>query len=82
MRGVCDEGQRANSVTLSQDGTFACVAADLGVIDPLHTVNSDQTYITNGWAVEAFSDGTRFTNNRSNEGFWLSVDGVEALGQM
>ncbi|WP_280831502.1 hypothetical protein [Mycolicibacterium frederiksbergense] len=75
-------GDVANSVTLNQDGTFSYVAADLGMADPLHTVHYDQTYITNGWAVEAFSDGTRFTNNRSNEGFWVSVDGVNALGQM
>ncbi|WP_197063893.1 hypothetical protein [Mycolicibacterium llatzerense] len=75
-------GDVANSVTLNQNGTFTYQAADLGVIDPLHTIRYDQTYIVNGWAVEAFNDGTRFTSNRSNEGFWVSVTDVNALGQM
>ncbi|WP_135457643.1 hypothetical protein [Mycobacterium sp. DL99] len=75
-------GDVANSVTLDQNGKFTYLAADLGVTDPLHTIRYDQTYIANGWAVEAFSDGTRFTNNRSNEGFWVSVTDVNALGQM
>lgn len=79
---VTASGDVANSVTLNQDGSFTYLAADLGMIDPLHTVFYDQTYIANGWVVEAFSDGTRFTNNRTNEGFWISVDDVNALGQM
>ncbi|MCG7607505.1 MULTISPECIES: hypothetical protein [Mycobacterium] len=76
------DGAPANSVTLVQDGTFTYLAADLGVADPMHAIAYNQTYITNGWAVEAFSDGTRFTNNRTNEGFWVSVTEVNALGQM
>lgn len=79
---VTAAGDVANSVTLNQNGTFTYLAADLGVIDPLHTIRYDQTYIANGWAVEAFDDGTRFTNNRSNEGFWVSVTAVNSLGQM
>ncbi|MUL84322.1 MULTISPECIES: hypothetical protein [unclassified Mycolicibacterium] len=75
-------GDVANSVTLNQNGAFTYLAADLGMVDPIHTVHYDQTYIANGWAVEAFSDGTRFTNNHSNEGFWVSIDGVDSLGQM
>jgi hypothetical protein len=75
-------GDVANSVTLNQNGTFTYLAADLGVSDPLHTIRNNQTYIANDWAVEAFSDGTRFTNNRTNEGFWVSVTDVNALGQM
>ncbi|WP_135453503.1 hypothetical protein [Mycobacterium sp. DL99] len=79
---VTAAGDFANSVTLNQNGTFTYLAADLGVIDPPHTIRYDQTYIANGWAVEAFSDGTRFTNNHTNEGFWVSVTDVNALGQM
>lgn len=79
---VTAAGDVANSVSLNQNGTLTYAAADLGVLDPLYTVHYGQTYIVNGWAVEAFSDGTRFTNNRSNEGFWVSVDDVNALGQM
>ncbi|PIB73194.1 hypothetical protein CQY22_017885 [Mycolicibacterium brumae] len=76
------DGDPANSVTLNQDGTFTYLAADLGVADPMHTLSYDQTYIANGWAIEAFNDGTRFTNNRTNEGFWVSVTEVNSLGQM
>lgn len=79
---VTAAGDVANSVTLNQNGTFTYLAADLGVIDPVHTIRYDQTYIANGWAVEAFNDGTRFTNNRTNEGFWVSVTEVNSLGQM
>ncbi|AJR30135.1 hypothetical protein [Mycolicibacterium fortuitum] len=75
-------GDIANSVSLNQNGSFTYLAADLGVIDPPHLIRYDQTYIANGWAVEAYSDGTRFTNNRSNEGFWVSVTEVNSLGQM
>lgn len=75
-------GDIANSATLNENGTFTYLAADLGVVDAPHLIRYDQAYITNGWVVEAFSDGTRFTNNRSNEGFWVSVDGVNPLGQM
>ncbi|QRY46705.1 hypothetical protein JVX93_07725 [Mycolicibacterium boenickei] len=75
-------GDIANSVSLNQNGTFTYLAADLGVIDPPHLIRYDQTYIANGWAVEAFNDGTRFTNNRTNEGFWVSVTEVNSLGQM
>ncbi|WKG03248.1 hypothetical protein [Mycolicibacterium sp. HK-90] len=75
-------GDIANSVTLNQDGSFTYLAADLGRIAPVHTVHYDQTYIANGWAVEAFDDGTRFTNNRTDEGFWVSVTEVNSLGQL
>lgn len=79
---LTESGDVANSVTLDQNGKFSYLAADLGMTDPLHTVRYDQTYIANGWAVEAFDDGTRFTNNRTDEGFWVSVTDVNALGQM
>ncbi|OBB10251.1 hypothetical protein A5761_28035 [Mycolicibacterium setense] len=75
-------GDISNSVSLNENGTFTYLAADLGVIDPPHLIRYGQTYIVNGWAVEAFDDGTRFTNNRTNEGFWVSVLDVDALGQM
>lgn len=75
-------GDVPNSVSLNQNGTFTYLTADLGVIHPPHLILCDQTYITNGWAMEAFDDGTRFTNNRTNEGFWVSVTDVDALGQV
>ncbi|MBN3511138.1 hypothetical protein JYB55_20110 [Mycolicibacterium septicum] len=79
---LASTGDIANSVSLNQNGTFTYLAADLGVIDPPHLIRYDQTYTTNGWAVEAFNDGTRFTNNRTNEGFWVSATEVNSLGQM
>ncbi|MBU8824783.1 hypothetical protein [Mycolicibacterium goodii] len=79
---MTSSGDVANSVALNQDGSFTYLAADLGVIAPPHSVQYDQTYIVNGWAVEAFNDGTRFTNNLTNEGFWVSVTEVDSLGQM
>ncbi len=75
-------GDVANSVSLKENGTFSYLAADLGVIDPPHLIRYDQTYVVNSWAVEAFSDGTRFTNNRTNEGFWVSVTEVNSLGKL
>uniref|UniRef100_UPI0040402682 hypothetical protein n=1 Tax=Streptomyces sp. DSM 41978 TaxID=3448658 RepID=UPI0040402682 len=75
-------GDTANSVSLNENGTFTYLAADLGVIDPPHLIHYDQTYVVNSWAVEAFNDGTRFTNNRTSEGFWVSVTEVNSLGQM
>ncbi|MGV0809809.1 hypothetical protein [Mycolicibacterium setense] len=75
-------GDMANSVTLNQNGTFSYLAADLGVIDPPRLLRYDQIYTANGWAIEAFNDGTRFTNKRTNDDFWVSVTEVNSLGQM
>lgn len=55
-------GDAANSVTLNQNGGFTYLAADLGMVEPLHHVRYDQTYIVNGWVVQPYRDGTRFTS--------------------
>jgi hypothetical protein len=73
-------GDIANSVSLSQDGSLTYAAADLGQTDPLNNLEYGQSYIANGWSVDASSAGTRFTNLKTSESFWVSVDGANALG--
>jgi hypothetical protein len=73
-------GDLANSVALSRDGSLMYAAADLGQIDPVNTVEYGQSYLANGWAVDAASDGTRFMNINSSQSFWVSVDGASSLG--
>ena len=73
-------GDVANSVSLNQDGSLTYAAADLGQVDPLNTIEYGQSYIANGWSVDASSGGTRFMNLDSSQSFWVSVDGASALG--
>ncbi|GAA4398599.1 hypothetical protein GCM10023147_34980 [Tsukamurella soli] len=59
----------------------AVAAADLGDIGPVDVLHYNEVYIANGWAVEAFDNGTRFTNNDSSRMFWVGVTDADTLGR-
>lgn len=71
------DGTRANGVNLSADGTVDWVLGNLGDI-PVVTIDY-RTYSAVGWTIVASSDGTRFTNDRTGHGMFVSIEKVETF---
>ncbi len=71
------DGQRANGVSVTSDGTVDWVLGNLGAI-PVVTIDY-VTYDAQGWTIAASIDGTRFTNNRTGHGMFVSIDNVETF---
>lgn len=71
------DGLHANGVSVTSDGQVRWVVGNLGDI-PAVTLDY-RTYRAVGWTIEADSAGTRFTNDSSRHGMFVSVDGVEAF---
>jgi hypothetical protein len=69
------DGEHANGVSITADGTVQWVLGNLGAI-PTVTIDY-RTYDAQGWTVMAASSGTRFTNNRTGHGMFVSIDNVE-----
>jgi hypothetical protein len=71
------DGVRANGVDLSADGNVRWIVGNLGDIP---TVPIDyRTYSAVGWTVDATSEGTRFTNQRTGHGMFVSVEKVDTF---
>ena len=71
------DGVRANGVNLSADGTVRWIVGNLGDI-PVVTIDY-RTYSAVGWTIVATSDGTRFTNQRTKHGMFVSIEKVETF---
>lgn len=71
------DGVRANGVNLSADGSLQWIVGNLGDI-PVVTIDYG-TYSAVGWTIVATSDGTRFTNQRTRHGMFVSLEKVEAF---
>ncbi len=69
------DGARANGVNLSADGSVDWVLGNLGDI-PVVTIDY-RTYSAVGWTIVASSEGTRFTNDRTGHGMFVSIEKVE-----
>ncbi|OBK75711.1 hypothetical protein [Mycobacterium sp. 1274761.0] len=70
-------GIPANGVRLTADGTLEWVVGNLGDI-PVHTIDY-RTYSAVGWTIEATKDGTRFTNQATKHGMFVSIERVQAF---
>ncbi|HEU0192179.1 MAG TPA: hypothetical protein VFR17_13060 [Mycobacterium sp.] len=71
------DGTHANGVNITPDGTVNWVLGNLGDIP---VVNIDyRTYAAQGWTIVADIDGTRFTNNRTGHGMFVSIDKVDTF---
>lgn len=71
-----DDGQ-ANGVNISADGEVDWVLGNLGAIP---TVAIDyRTYAAVGWTIEADFAGTRFTNDDTGHGMFVSIESVETF---
>lgn len=71
------DGERANGVNISADGTVEWILGNLGNI-PVVTIDY-LTYAAQGWTIAASIDGTRFTNNDSGHGMFVSIENVETF---
>jgi hypothetical protein len=71
------DGAHSNGVTVTADGTQRWVLGNLGDI-PAVTLDY-KTYLAAGWTIAADSSGTRFTNDRSGHGMFVSVERVEVF---
>ena len=71
------DGVRANGVNLSADGNVEWIVGNLGDI-PVETIDY-RTYTAVGWTIVATSDGTRFTNQRTRHGMFVSIEHVDTF---
>lgn len=71
------EGEHANGVSITTGGKVQWVLGNLGAIP---TVKIDyQTYAAQGWTIIAKADGTRFTNDQTKHGMFVSIDKVNTF---
>jgi hypothetical protein len=69
------DGVRANGVNLTADGAVQWIVGNVGDI-PVVTIDY-RTYTAAGWTIVSTTDGTRFTNQRTGHGMFVSIDNVE-----
>jgi hypothetical protein len=70
-------GMPANGIRLSKRGQVEWIVGNLGDI-PVETIDY-RTYSAQGWTIVAGEDGTRFTNDDTGHGMFLSTSGVEVF---
>ncbi|MBV9089893.1 MAG: hypothetical protein JO044_08335 [Mycobacteriaceae bacterium] len=70
-------GEPANGVHVTADGQLRWVLGNLGDI-PAVTLDY-QTYHALGWTIDAASSGTRFTNDRTGHGMFVSIEAVNGF---
>ncbi|TGD89198.1 hypothetical protein BayCH28_07510 [Mycolicibacterium sp. CH28] len=70
-------GQPANGVEVSAGGGVRWIAGNLGDIPT--TPLDYATYHAVGWTIEASDSGTRFTNDGTGHGMFISTQGVEVF---
>jgi hypothetical protein len=69
------DGIPANGVNVTSDGNLRWLVGNLGDIP---TVPLDyRTYEAAGWTIVADESGTRFTNDRTGHGMFVSIEKVE-----
>lgn len=71
------EGSRANGVIINADGTMQWIVGNMGAI-PAQPIDY-RTYHAVGWTIDATEDGTRFTNDRTGHGAFVSVQRVDGF---
>jgi len=69
------DGVHANGVEVSASGSNRWVLGNLGAM-PTTAIDYD-TYQAVGWTIVAGSDGTRFTNDDTGHGMFVSTERVE-----
>jgi hypothetical protein len=68
------DGEHANGVSISAGGNVQWVLGNLGAI-PTVTIDY-KTYAAQGWTIIATEQGTRFTNDHTGHGMFVSVEKV------
>ncbi|BBX47705.1 hypothetical protein GCM10009641_19030 [Mycobacterium cookii] len=71
------EGEHTNGVNITATGDVKWVLGNLGDIP---TVPIDyQTYDADGWTIAATESGTRFTNQHTGHGMFVSIEKVDTF---
>jgi hypothetical protein len=70
-------GMHANGVRVTAEGSMQFLVGNLGDI-PAQTIDY-RTYSAVGWTIEATKDGTRFTNQATKHGMFVSIERVQAF---
>lgn len=71
------DGEHANGVSISSGGKVEWVLGNLGAIP---TVAIDyKTYEAQGWTITASEAGTRFSNDQTGHGMFVSIDKVDTF---
>jgi hypothetical protein len=71
------DGEHANGVNITSGGNVQWVLGNLGAI-PTVTIDY-KTYAAQGWTIIATSDGTRFTNDHTKHGMYVSIQKVNTF---
>ena len=71
------DGEHANGVSITSTGSVQWVLGNLGAI-PTVTIDY-KTYAAQGWTINATPDGTRFSNDHTGHGMFVSVDKVNTF---
>jgi hypothetical protein len=71
------DGERANGVNITASGSVEWVVGNLGDI-PTVTIDY-RTYDAEGWTIAASESGTRFTNEHTGHGMFVSVEKVDTF---
>ena len=77
LNSPMQDGEHANGVSISSGGKVQWVLGNLGAIP---TVAIDyKTYAAQGWTINASPDGTRFTNDQTGHGMFVSIEKVDTF---
>ncbi len=71
------DGEHANGVSITSGGKVQWVLGNLGAI-PTVTIDY-KTYGAQGWTINATATGTRFSNDHTGHGMFVSVDKVNTF---
>jgi hypothetical protein len=71
------DGEHANGVSISSGGSVQWVLGNLGAI-PTVTIEY-KTYGAQGWTINASEAGTRFSNDHTGHGMFVSVEKVNTF---
>jgi hypothetical protein len=71
------DGEHANGVSINSTGSVQWVLGNLGEI-PTVTIDY-KTYAAQGWTIIASADGTRFTNDHTRHGMFVSLEKVNTF---
>ncbi len=72
-----EDGEPADGVNVTADGQLHWLVGNLGDI-PVVTLDY-QTYRAQGWTIDASSSGTRFTNDGTGHGMFVSIEAVNGF---
>jgi hypothetical protein len=71
------DGEHANGVSITSGGSVQWVLGNLGAI-PTVTIDY-KTYGAQGWTINATEAGTRFSNDHTGHGMFVSVEKVNTF---